>query len=131
MDPLSAVGQGIRFGAGQSRGPAPILRLVDAALADPIAAALVVAARPADLIRDRLGLDRRDLVIVAPELVAEDARVVAALARLASTIVLPPTAPPTLIAAAQGARVAVAQAPDSQALIAAAAAAMKSCACDH
>lgn len=118
--------EGVRFGAAQSRGPGPLPRQVDAALADPIAAALVVAARPADMIRNGLGLDRCDLVIVAPGLVADDARVVAALAQLASTIVLPPTVPPALIAAAQGARVAVAQAPDSQALIAAAAAAMKS-----
>lgn len=119
--------EAVRFGGLRSRGAAPLPRQVEAALADPIAAALVVDARPADLVRDGLGLDRCDLMIAAPGLAADDARAVAALARLASILVLPPAAPPPVVAAAaQAACVVVAEAADTPALIAAAAAALKS-----
>lgn len=115
----------VRFAELRSKGSGPLPQQVEAALADPLATALVIQATPDEIIRLGLGLDRCDAVAVAPGLAAEHVRAVVALARLSPIVVMPSCAPPALMAASQGARVYTAESSDSTALVAALATAWK------
>jgi D-alanine-D-alanine ligase-like ATP-grasp enzyme len=115
----------VRFGDIRSKASGPLPQQVEAALADPIAAALVIQATPDEIIRLGLGLEICDAVVVSPGLADEHARAVAALAQLSPIVVLTPCSPPTLIAASQGARLYRAESSDNTALVSALSNAMR------
>jgi cyanophycin synthetase len=110
----------VRFGPVRSRGPAPLRDQVEAALYDPMAAAMVILAAPGDLRRGGLGLDRAELALVAPGAADRDGAAIAAVARLAPRLVLPPG-----VAAPDHGAVQVAASAEVASLVAAAAAAMR------
>jgi D-alanine-D-alanine ligase-like ATP-grasp enzyme len=114
-----ASNQAISFGSVRSRGPDLLQHQVAAALADPVAVALVIVASADEIVRYGLGLDRCDVVIVTSGIKDKDAPAVKALARLSNTVVMSHDAPPEIANLIQSASLVLAASSDDAGLLAA------------